>query len=130
MAREGKMAVSNATISGGVEILNRPPYEGVPMTLDADEFKNSEVVKAGSLITNDAKTAKHGTDDDKVAGVLLFDVYKDRPQGTILKKAYVNTTRVKESLGDAFTEQYGGSINAKVKAALPMVVFEELPKTD
>ena len=120
MAVNGKMAVKNATIGGGVEILNRPPYEGVPMTLDEEEFTSSDVVKAGSLIDKDGKV-----DDSAAApvGVLLFDVYKDRPQGTILKKAYVNLTRIKERLEDTYDTMYS-SIET-IKKALPMIVFEE-----
>ena len=122
MAREGKMAVNTATISGGVEILNRPPYEGVSMTLDESAvFSDTDVVKAGSLIDKDGKVAESA---DNAVGILLFDVYKDRPQGTILKKAYVNLTRVKESIGDeAYQTQY-----ATVPiTTLPMIVFEEEP---
>ena len=68
MAVNGKMAVKNATIGVGVEILNRP-------------------------------------------------------QGTILKKAYVNLTRIKESLGDAYDTMYTNLDT--IKTALPMIVFEE-----
>lgn len=128
MSVTGKMAVANETISGGVEILNRPPYEGVSMTLDSDEvFKSKDVVKAGSLIDKDGKVVSSGTG---AVGILLFDVYKDRPQGTILKKAYVNVTRIKESLGDSdFTTQYGesGANISDAQTALPMIVFEEIP---
>ena len=128
MSVTGKMAVANETISGGVEILNRPPYEGVSMTLDSDEvFKSKDVVKAGSLIDKDGKVVSSGTG---AVGILLFDVYKDRPQGTILKKAYVNLTRIKESLGEDYETQYGESeANLKtIQTALPMIVFEEIPE--
>lgn len=121
MERTGKMAVVNDTISGGVEILNRPPYEGVSMTLDESEvFKAADVVKAGSLIDKDGKVA---TSADVAVGILLYDVYKRRPQGTILKKAYVNLKRIKESIGDAYDGMYGSL--ETIKAALPMIVFEE-----
>lgn len=121
MAVDGKMAVNTATISGGIEILNRPPYEGVSMTLDESAvFSDTDVVKAGSLIDKDGKVAESA---DNAVGILLFDVYKDRPQGTILKKAYVNLTRIKESIGDsAYTTQYG-----TLPTTLPMIVFEEEP---
>ena len=127
MSVTGKMAVANETISGGVEILNRPPYEGVPMTLDDTLFSTSDVVKAGALIKADGTTASAGAD---AVGILLFDVYKNRPQGTILKKAYVNVTRIKESLGDSdFTTQYGsdGENITTAQESLPMIVFEEIP---
>lgn len=127
MAVTGKMKVLNETISGSVEILNRPHYEGVPMTLDDTVFSDKEVIKAGSLITDKAQISTGGTD---TVGILLFDVYKDRPQGTILKKAYVNVTRIKESLGEDFDAQYGANgenIASTIQALLPMIVFEEIP---
>lgn len=126
MAVTGTMKVTNQTVGGGVEILNRPPYEGVSMTLDDDAFSDAEVVKAGSIITENGTVSSGGSD---AAGILLFDVYKDRPQGTILKKAYVNLKRIKESLGDKYDSQYGsGESNlSAIKTALPMIVFEEKP---
>ena len=121
---EGKMRVESAEIAGGVEILNRSDYEGVPMTLDSEVFQDKDVIKAGSLITDEAKIAEAGA---KAAGILLFDVYKGRPQGTILKKAYVNIKRIKESLGEDYETQYGSDDLATVKGLLPMIVFEEIP---
>lgn len=118
----GKMKVINETISGSVEILNRPPYEGVPMTLSDDVFAEDEVVKAGAVIKKDGTVSSDGSE---AAGILLFDVYKDRPQGTILKKAYVNLTRIKESLGEDYTTMYTDV--STIQAALPMIVFEEEP---
>ena len=94
MSVTGNMAVVNGTAGVGIEILNRPPYEGVPVTIDDEEFASKDVIKAGSLITTDAKVAK-SAEAENVAGVLLYDVYKGSPQGTILKKAYVNVKRVK-----------------------------------
>lgn len=123
----GKMKVLNETISGSVEILNRPPYEGVPMTLADGAFTENEVVKAGAIIKAGGEVSEDGSG---AVGILLFDVYKDRPQGTILKKAYVNVTRIKESLGEDFTTQYGANgenIAPTIQALLPMIVFEEIP---
>ena len=120
MAVNGKMAVKNATIGVGVEILNRPPYEGVPMTLADEAFTEDEVVKAGAIIKKGGEVSADGSG---AVGILLFDVYKDRPQGTILKKAYVNLTRIKESLGDAYDTMYTNLDT--IKTALPMIVFEE-----
>lgn len=120
MAVTGKMKVLNETISGSVEILNRPPYEGVPMTLADEAFAKDEVVKAGAIIKAGGEVSEDGSG---AVGILLFDVYKDRPQGTILKKAYVNLKRIKESIGDAYDGMYGSL--ETIKAALPMIVFEE-----
>lgn len=123
MAVTGNMAVNNGQITTGIEILNRPPFEGIPITLDDDSFGETGVVKAGSLITAEGTTATAGAD---AIGVLLTDVWKERPQGTILKKAYVNLKRIKESLGDDYSTQYGDDIST-VQSALPMVIFEEDP---
>ena len=122
MAIEGKMKVSNDVVGGGIEILNRPPYEGVPVTLNSTVFADKEVIKAGSLITDKGLVASAA---EGAAGVLLFDVYKDAPQGTILKKAYVNVKRIKESLGGDFTTQYGEDVST-AQEKLPMIVFEEI----
>lgn len=120
MAVSGKMAVNAATI-GGVEILNRPVYEAVPMTLDGGAFAKG-AVKAGSVIKKDGTVSSDGSE---AVGILLTDVYKDSPQGTILKKAYVNLTRVKESLGEEYSTAYADV--STIAAALPMIVFEDQP---
>ena len=130
MAADGKMRVTGATYGMGVEILNRPPYEGVPMTLDFEEVTDKadngeKVVKAGTPITGEGKASAEGTDAE---GILHFDVYESRPQGTILKNAYINLTRVKESLGqEKYQEQYTEDILKALKTSLPMIVFEEKP---
>ena len=116
----GKMSVATEAVNGSVEILNRPPFEGVPMTLADEAFTKDGVVKAGSLIKKDGTVDAEGTEP---VGILLRDVYKDRPTGTILKKAYVNLTRIKESLGDAFTTAYEDT--TALKSKLPMIEFEE-----
>lgn len=102
----------------GVQILKRPPFEGIPQTLDfssvtdVDTNTGLKIVAAGTPIDADGVAANDGT----AIGILLFDVLEDRPQGTILKKAYINT---------AVAEAHCGlTIADAVKAALPMVVFE------
>lgn len=118
MAR-GEMFVENAAFGSGVEILNRPPFEGVSMTIDfdgvSDEADNGElVVKAGTPIDGDGKAVTSGFEN--VAGILLVDVYEHRPQGTILKKAYINETVAQEHSGVTYDET--------LKGKLPMIVFE------
>ena len=51
-----------------------------------------------------------------VVGILLHDVTADRPQGTLLKKAYINTAVAQNHCGMTY--------DATVKTALPMIVFE------
>ena len=101
-----------------VQILIRPPFEGIPQTLDfsqvtdVDTNTGLKIVKAGTPIDADGVAANDGT----AIGILLFDILEDRPQGTLLKKAYINT---------AVAQAHSGvTIAAAVKAALPMVVFE------
>lgn len=99
-------------------VLKRVPFEGIPVTLDftavtdIDPVSGKKVVKAGSPISLAGVVANTGD----AAGILLFDVIEDRPQATILKKAYINT---------AAAEAHSGvTIADAVKTALPMVVFE------
>ena len=102
---------------GDVQILKRKPFEGIAITLDfsgvAETISNGKkIVKAGTPI------GEGGVADNtaSVIGILLHDVVEDRPQGTVLKKAYINT---------AIAEKHSGvTYNAAVKTALPMVVFE------
>ena len=102
---------------GDVQILNRKPFEAIPMTLDfssvSDKLANGkEVVKAGTPIGSGGVLDNTGT----VVGILLHDVTEDRPQGTLLKKAYIKTEVAKT--------HSGVTIDQAVKTALPMVVFE------
>ena len=112
------MQYKSASFGGDVQILKRPPFEGVPITLDfssvsdVDPATGFKVVKAGTPISVAGVTSNDGD----AIGILLWDVLEDRPQGTILKKAYINL---------AVAEAHCGlTIDDAVKAALPMVVFE------
>ncbi len=122
----GEMRVENAAFGSGTEILNRPPYEAVAMTIDfssavsGEGFKENEDTKelyvpAGMPINKDG-VPKHDETTD-VVGILLYDVYQSNPQGAVLKKAYINEKRAKASSG----------VDYKTFAdKLPMIVFEEL----
>ena len=102
---------------GDVQILKRKPFEAIPMTLDfslvSDKLANGKkVVKAGTPIGSTGVADNTAT----VVGILLHDVTEDRPQGTLLKKAYIDT---------AVAQAHSGvTIEAAVKTALPMIVFE------
>lgn len=105
-----------------VEILNREPFEGVPMTIDftgvSDTAENGEkIVKAGTPIGADGVVDASASAPE---GILLHNVFESRPQGTILKKAYINTERCAEASGLT----YDSTLIAAVKSALPMIVFE------
>lgn len=102
---------------GDVQILKRKPFEAIPMTLDfssvSDTLSNGKkVVKAGTPI------GKTGVVDNTatVVGILLHDVIEERPQGTLLKKAYIDKTIAETHSGVTY--------NTAVETALPMIVFE------
>lgn len=100
-----------------VQILKRKPFEGIAITLDFSSVSDTtnsgkKIVKAGTPIGVSGVADNTAT----VVGILLHDVVEDRPQGTVLKKAYINT---------AVAEQHSGiTYDDSVKTALPMVVFE------
>lgn len=111
------MLFEQEVYTGDVQILKRKPFEGIAITLDFSAVENKtnsgkKIVKAGTPI------GVGGVEDNTatVIGILLHDVIEDRPQGTILKKAYINTAVAEKHTGITYAEA--------VKTALPMVVFE------
>lgn len=111
------MQYEQTTYAGDVEILKRKPFEGIAKTLDFSAVTETtsggkKIVKAGTPI------GEAGTVDNTstVFGILLHDVTEDRPQGTLLKKAYINT-----AVAEAHSRI---TYDDAVKSALPMVVFE------
>lgn len=105
------MNVTETVIADEVQILKRPGFEGVPITLDSSAFTNG-VCKAGAPIGAGGVIKN----DKNCIGILKEDVLQSRPQGTILKKAYVREA--------AITKNYGAAIADTAKEALPMIVFE------
>lgn len=105
------MGVKTTTVADEVQILKRPGFEAIPITLDSTAFTNG-VCKAGAPIGVGGVIKN----DKNCIGILKEDVSVDRPQGTILKKAYVRN--------DVITQHYGTAIADTAKAALPMIVFE------
>ena len=111
------MLFEQTQYTGDVQILKRKPFEGIAMTLDFSAVADTtdsgkKVVKAGTPIGATGIVDNTAT----VVGILLHDVVEERPQGTLLKKAYINT---------AVAEAHSGvEIAEAVKTALPMVVFE------
>ena len=110
------MQFEQKTISGDVQILKRIPFEGIPMTLDFSNVSagtdGKKVVKAGTPIGATGVVDNTGN----VVGILLNDVPEERPQGTLLKKAYINTAVAQEHSGVTY--------ESSMKTALPMIVFE------
>ena len=113
------MQFEDKSYAGDVEILMRTPFEGIPMTLDFTSVvttsNGKKIVKAGTPIGASGTADNTGT----VVGILLFDVTEDRPQGTLLKKAYINTAVAQTHSGITYA--------SAVKSALPMIVFENVP---
>jgi len=110
------MIFENVAYDSNVEILKRPPFEGIAITLDFTSVEagsdGRKVVKAGTPISSAGVAANTSS----AIGILLHDVDSERPQGTILKKAYLNKAVAEAHCGLTY--------DAAVKAALPMIVFE------
>lgn len=121
MARGDMRYATTEIRPSGAEILNREVFEGVPMTIDftdvstTDSDTGEKVVKAGSVISGTG-TVIAATPWTGGAGILLFDVYEHRPQGTILKKAYINKSRAERNAGITY--------DADLTKILPMIVVE------
>ena len=97
MARDGKMEFKTMGVAADAEILNRSEFEGVALTLDfagvaTTDANNNICIPAGTPIDKDGK-AVAATPWKGAIGLLLHDAYPARPQGTVLKKAYINVTR-------------------------------------
>ena len=125
MAR-GDMGYNSVDVGLGVEILNRTKFEGVSMTIDftsntsTDAETGEKLVKAGTPIDKDGK-AIASTPWTGAVGILLDHVYESRPQGTILKRAYVNTKRAQDNSGKTYDAAHiAALINAGCK-----IIFED-----
>lgn len=123
MAR-GDMAVETASFGAGKEILNRPPFKGVPMTIDFSTTTagsdGKKVVKAGTPIDKDGKPIT-ATPWTGAVGILLVDVIEESPQGTILTEAYINTKRAQKNSGLT----YDGALVTAMNNAGNRIRFEE-----
>lgn len=123
MAR-GDMAVETASFGAGAEILNRPPFKGVSMTIDFSTTTagsdGKKVVKAGTPIDKDGKPVT-ATPWTGAVGILLVDVREERPQGTILTEAYINTKRAQKNSGLT----YDGALVTAMNNAGNRIRFEE-----
>lgn len=110
------MQFEQEVYAGDVQILKRKPFEAIPITLDFSSVSTTvngkKVVKAGTPIGATGVADNTAT----VVGILLRDVTEDRPQGTLLKKAYIDTAIAQAHSGVT----YAGA----VKTALQMIVFE------
>ena len=91
------------------------------MTIDfsavstTDKDTGEKVVKAGSVINGTGAVVSE-TPWTGGVGILLHDVYEYRPQGTILKKAYINKKRAEANASITY--------DSALTQILPMIVIE------
>ena len=124
MAR-GDMKIDTLAVGAEEEILNRKEFQAVANTIDFSEVSDTasnglRVVKAGTPVDKDGKPVK-STPWENAVGILLHDVYEDRPQTAVLKQAYINTTRAQKN--SKLT--YDGALAAALNLAGCRIVFEE-----
>lgn len=109
------MKVKETSVVSQLEILKRKLGGELleEITLDTSAFTDG-VCKAGNPIAQDGKK------DNATApiGILLYDVYEENPNGTIVKAfACVNETNANKNASI--------TIASDVKTALPLIVFEK-----
>lgn len=105
-----EMAVTHSKVTGDVEILFNAEYVGRAVTLDTAAFTEG-VCKAGTPISAVGAVAN----DASVMGILLHDVYEERPQATVVIGGYIHTERAQAHSGVTVAET--------AKTALKNVVF-------
>lgn len=112
----GTMGFTTQAAGGDVQILYNSEYVGDAITLDTTAFTDG-VCKAGTPLAADGKkAATNGTTKTSTAfGILLHDVYADRPQGTVVIGGYIDTSVAQTHSGVTY--------DAETKAALNNVVF-------
>ena len=96
-------------VGGDVQILYNSEYVGDAITLDTAAFTDG-VCKAGTPVAEDGTKTT-----DAAFGILLHDVYADRPQGTVVIGGYINTSVAQAHSGVTYSDT--------IKAALKNVVF-------
>lgn len=104
------MNYERKSVPDDVNILTNDHYVGKPITLDFAGVSGG-VVKAGTPIS--AAGVSANTAD--AVGVLLADVYAERPIGTIVIHGFIDAAKAQANSGV--------TIDAAVKAALPLVAF-------
>lgn len=124
MAR-GEMKVGTVSVGTGAEILNRKEKESVAMTIDFTDVTDvddtgEKVVRGGTPIDKDGKPVKT-TPWTGAWGILQFDVREGYPQGTVLTKAYIHTTRAQKNTDLT----YDGALITAMNNAGHSIQFEE-----
>ena len=106
----GEMSFVRNNVNVAPEILYNAEYVGNAITLDSAAFTNG-VCKAGTPIGAGGVVANSAS----AMGVLLHDVYEERPQGTIVIGGYIHTARAKAHSGVTIADA--------AKSAMKNVVF-------
>lgn len=124
MAR-GDMRIDTLKIGSEEEILNRKEFQAVANTVDFSSVSDTadnglKIVKAGTPVDKDGKPITE-TPWANAYGILLHDVYEDRPQSAVLKQAYIHTGRAQKNSGLT----YDGALAAALNLAGCRIVFEE-----
>ena len=105
-----EMAVKYGSVNTETEILYNARYTGNAITLDEGAFTEG-VCLAGTPIGASGVIAN----DASALGVLLHDVYIERPQATIVIGGYIHTARAQE--------HSGVTVSDAAKTAMKNVVF-------
>ena len=106
------MLVSNKNVTVAPEILKRKLGAEYLTPITITDFAHG-VCKAGSPIGADG-TIQNGA---SAVGILLYDVYEENPNGSLVKGAAVINTANAEA-------NSGLTIDSAVKTALSTVIFE------
>lgn len=124
MAR-GDMRIDTLKVGAEEEILNRKEFQAVANTVDfssvSDIADNGlKIVKAGTPVDKDGKPIKE-TPWANAYGILLHDVYEDRPQSAVLKQAYIHAGRAQKHSG----LKYDAALVSALNLTGCRIVFEE-----
>lgn len=124
MAR-GDMRIDTLKVGTEEEILNRKEFQAVANTVDFTDVSDTadnglKVVKAGTPVDKDGKPVK-STPWTNAVGILLHDVYEDRPQTAVLKQAYIHTGRAQKNSGLT----YDAALVSALNLTGCRIVFEE-----
>lgn len=114
MAR-GDMRIDTLKVGAEEEILNRKEFQAVANTVDfssvSDIADNGlKIVKAGTPVDKDGKPIEE-TPWTNAYGILLHDVYEDRPQSAVLKQAYIHTGRAQKHSGLTYDTALVSALN-------------------
>lgn len=104
------MGFAHKTAAASAEILYHADYIGEAITLDTTAFTNG-VCKAGTPVSKAGAVANTAS----AYGIVLSDVYVERPIATVVVEGYINTAKAKANSGVTIAEA--------AKGALTHVVF-------